>query len=658
MEGNKVDMDRSERCFGPTVTNASPLAVRAALALPELQIQNGFWQRQQQVNHTTSLQHGYAMLKHNGAIERFLRCAGLPPDETAPDAGHDSDVYKWIEAVAWEHARQPDERLAGYIQEVVPLIQAAQAEDGYLNTHYQLHMPDRRWTDLHFGHEMYTAGHLFQAAVALHRAVGDARLLHTACRFADHIDALFGPGRRSGTCGHPEVEMALVELYRETGTERYLRLAQFLVDERGRKRLSGLASYGPEYHQDHTPVRAAREAVGHAVRQLYLAAGVADLYLETGEAALLDSLTGLWSDISRSKLHINGGVGARFEGEAFGDPYELPTDQCYCETCAAIANVLWNWRMLLITGERRYADTIEQALYNAILCSPALDGTHYFYVNPLMLRESQFLRLSTNRPEGDDPAAGRPNWHGVACCPPNVMRLFASLGHYFATKDDDGLDLHQYAAMMIETDLHGAGQVGLHVETDYPWSGAVRCTVTRGGDAPWALRLRLPGWCEQRRLQINGTPVDVQPDARGYLVIRRAWQPGDCLYLDLDMPPRWMAANPRVDALRGCVALQRGPLVYCLEGCDQPAGTDLLDVSVDPGSQPRTEWQPDLLGGIVVLRAPGQVIAAAEWGDALYRPANLAAVSAAPAELTAIPYYAWGNRGLKTMRVWIPIARA
>jgi uncharacterized protein len=648
-------MNRSEPRHGPVKTASSPYSRLAVLPIDSVRFPYGFWQQRQQINCHASLQHGYEMLQKTGAIENFKRCAGLADGPHMQLNGHDSDVYKWLEAAAWELARQPDDQLAAYVNEIVPLIAAAQAEDGYLNIRYQMDEPDHRWTDLDFGHEMYTAGHLFQAAVALTRATGDTRLLHVARRFADHIDSVFGPGKRPGTCGHPQIEAALVELYRETGEVRYLNLAQFLVDERGNKRLSGMASYGPEYHQDHAPVREVHEAVGHAVRLLYLAAGITDLYLETGETILLERMLDLWGDITSSKIHISGGVGARYDGEAFGDPYELPTDQSYCETCAAIANVFWNWRMLLACHDSRFADSIEQALYNAILCSPSLDGKRFVYVNPLMLRDTRFLRLSTNRPDDEDPADGRPAWHRVACCPPNVMRLFASLEHYFASQDQFGLQIHQYGPMTIQTDLP-SGKVSLDLATKYPWEGEVTICVTQTPSMPWRLQLRLPGWCKHWQFTINNQATEIRPDSHGYLNIEREWRSGDRLVFTMQLALTWMAANPRADALRACVALQRGPILYCLEYCDQPEEVDLLDVAADYRKTPQEEWMPDLLDGVTVLHFDGYIVDPTAWGMELYRPLHRtgATSTSGKVHLTAIPYYAWGNRRLKTMRVWIP----
>lgn len=647
---------RTTQLYGPVDNHNSLVSALKVLPMQSVRLTQGFWHNQQALNHRASLHHGYAMLQQNGAFHNFQLCAGRITGTMRQPSGHDSDVYKWLEAVAWDLAHTPDATLLGYVNETVDVIAAAQAPDGYLNVYNQLLRPESRWVDMSMGHEMYTAGHLIQAAVAVHRALGDDRLLNVACRFADHIDSLFGPGKRKETCGHPEIETAMLELYRETRETRYLMLAQCLIDARGNRQMTGWVSYGPEYHQDHAPVRAAHAAIGHAVRQMYLATGVADLHMETGEPALLDALQQLWTDVTGTKMHITGGLGARFEGEAFGDPYELPSDQCYCETCAAIGSVMWNWRMLLITGESRFADVIERSLYNAIACSPALDGKHYFYVNPLMLRSNQHLRLSTNRPDGDEGASGRPEWHGVACCPPNVMRLFASLGSYMASRDDEGIQIHQFGGLALAVEVPSKGSVRLETQSALPWHGTVSVLIQESPASPWRLKLRIPGWCSRYSLTINGGAVQAVADAQGYLSITRAWQPGDKAELNLEMPCQLTVSNPRVDATRGCAAITRGPLVYCLESHDQPAGADLLDLQLNLESTLNAGWSETLFGGAMLIETDG--FNAPPSGQDLYRPITSGfQLNRQPVRLTAIPYFLWGNRGLQTMRVWMPLGR-
>ncbi len=618
-----------------TATLASPHAHLQALPFAAVTLTGGFWGHRQAVNHTISLRHGYEQLEKAGNFHNLRLAAGLTTGAYMGYRFADSDLYKWLEAASYALAAGPDPALEQLVNAAIDLLATAQQGDGYLNTYYQVPKVGQRWTDLDHGHELYCAGHLFQAAVAHHRATGRRRLLDLACKFADHIDATFGPTKRLGTCGHPEIEMALVELYRETGELRYRDLAAFFLDQRGQRQMVGLPPFGPEYQQDHVPVRAADAVAGHAVRQLYLNSGIADMYLETGEAALLAAAERLWHDGTAHKMHVTGGYGARFDGEAFGEAYELPSDRSYCETCAAIAALMFNWRMLLATGAPRYADAFERSLYNGFLAGVSLDGRAFFYENPLQSRAG----------------ATRQAWYGCACCPPNVMRQLASLEYFLATHSPAGVQLHQFASAALTV----AGRA-LRIETNYPWDGDVRVTIDAAAGDAWELALRLPAWCAGVTAELNGAPLS-QPLTPGtYAAVTRAWQPGDVLTLHLPLAPRLTQPHPRIDALRGCLALERGPLVYCLEQGDQPAGVNLLDVLVDPAASLQAAWQPDLLGGVVAIHAPGYVVDQSAWSDALYYPAAAQPLPRTPLTLTAVPYYAWANRGPAPMRLWLPAA--
>jgi len=634
-----------------------------------ISLHEGFWSKRINVNREVSLHYAFEMLEKSGNFDNLRIAAGLIKGNYRGYVFLDSDVYKWLEAVAWEVGREPNKELLAKADQSIALIAAAQRPDGYINSYVQTREFPEPWMDLDNGHELYCAGHLFQAAIAFQRALGDDRLLNIACCFADHIGSIFGPDKRHGTCGHPEVEMALVELYRLTNEPRYLDLAKFFIDQRGQNTMKGHRSYGSEYHQDHVPVRQVAEAAGHAVRQLYLASGVTDLYLETGETALFDAMRRLSRDIIETKLYITGGLGSRFDGEAFGDPYELPSDQCYCETCAAIASFMWNWRMLLISGEGHYADLMERALYNNILASPALDGQHYFYINPLMLRDAKYLRLSTellsNQRSTPSLAGGsvdddvipnqRPEWHDCACCPPNVMRLFSSFAHYLATWDVGGIQIHQFTSAEIGCDLIPGQHIKLNLVTDYPWHGQVRLQVLETGNSPWTLSLRVPEWSQQTVLSINGNIVSDLSIEKGYLVLERTWQAGDIVDLELGMAPVLVASNPRIDATRNCLAIQRGPIIYCLEDRDQEINGRLLDVEIDKNHPLFPRWEGDLLDGVMVIDAEGQFVDNGEWRGHLYQPVTFSFQAIPrPTHLVAIPYYVWGNRGIRGMRVWIP----
>lgn len=645
-------MSGAHNATGPVDNSRSSTSTYKTLPSSAVTFTSGFWAERQAMNHKASLKHGYAMLHKAGNFHNLKLAAGAATGNYRGMNFADENIYKWLEAMGWELGRAPDPELQSLADEAIHLIAAAQQPDGYLDSYYQVVEPGAKWSDLDFGHELYCAGHLTQAAIAFQRALGDDRLLKVVVRLFDHVESVFGPGKREEACGHPEVEMALVELARLTGEERYRNLAQFFVDQRGKNKMRGLGANGPTYHQDHVPVREVQEVAGHAVRQMYLATAIADLYMESGEQALLETAARLWEDMTRGKMYITGGVGSRYDGESFGESYELPPDQCYCETCAAIGNFFWNWRMLLVSGQSRYADLMERLLYNAILSSPALDGCHFFYVNPLMLRNGRYVRLSANPDESHD-ASGRPDWHSVSCCPPNVMRLLASLSHYFVTDTAKGIQIHHYSNAEIR--VHDG--TTLQLETEYPWNGHVKINVTNSDDQPWTLSLRVPNWCQNFEARVNGSELKKELE-KGYLTIEREWAAGDVVEVEFDMPPFWVQADPRVDSVRGCVALQRGPIVYCFEAQDQGSDTSLLEVKIDPIQNLSTRWQGDLLNGVVTLEAIGHQPTHSNGSkNGLYRQmvsANEDGTSGQRVKLTAIPYYAWGNRGLESMRVWIP----
>jgi hypothetical protein len=516
----------------------------------------------------------------------------------------DTDVYKWLEAIGWvladaELSADAETRLQEFLRVSCELLEAAQEDDGYLDSHFQVRFPGERFAQLEWGHELYCAGHLIQAAVALHRTSGDPRLLDVARRFADLVVRSFGsePGRIDKVDGHPEVETALVELFRETGEQTYLDKARYFVDRRGHGLLKA-GKFGRHYFQDHLPVREAPSVEGHAVRQLYLLAGVADLYVETGDESLREAAERLWLEMVSTKTYLTGGVGAHHSDEAFGDPYELPNERSYCETCAAIGSVMFSWRMLMITGESRYADLVERTLYNGFLGGLSLDGQSYIYANPLQVREG-------HPAAGSDGDYTRTPWFHCACCPPNVMRLIASLEHYVVVSSATEIRVHQYVAGTY-TALVGGGQASVRVETDYPWSGRVRVVTEATPGEVWGLTVRVPHWAAGAVVQVNGERVEAQP-RDGWLSVSRAWADGDELVLDLPLDVRFTRADLRVDADRSAVALERGPLVYCVEAVDHP-GLRLDDVLVDATSTPLVRDAPDLLGRVLVavLRRAGR----------------------------------------------------
>lgn len=645
----------------------TPAARTALRPTGDAVVRGGFWARRLEVNARVSVPQGPFLLESAGNLHDLRLAAGTVAGEFHGQYPFmDSDVYKWLEAASWQLGRlDPDapdaQRLAGDVERLIGLVADAQRDDGYLNTWFQAGKGEGSFSDLRWGHELYCAGHLIQAAVAHHRATGRDRLLDVARRFADHIDGLFGPpgsGRPiDGVDGHPEVETALVELYRETGERRYLELAGYFVGGYGRGLLGGEA-----YCQDRVPVRQARNVEGHAVRQLYLLAAVADLAAETGEAELRAAGERLWSAMVATKTHLTGGVGAHHDKEDFGDPYELPNERAYCETCAAIASIQFSWRMALLTGDARYSDLIERTLFNGFLSGVSLDGETWLYINPLQVRDG-------HTDQGGDKSARRTKWFRCACCPPNVMRLLASLEHYLSSTDGHGIQLHQYTEGTFRGEAASGAPVFVSANTEYPWQGRITFTIDESStDEPWTLSLRIPQWCTGYTVQYpsdDGEAPRTEDESTaaprdGWLRLTRTWSPGERVVLELELEPRLTRADPRVDAARGCVAIERGPLVYCLEQADHPGG-GLDDIVLDTSRPLTVKHRPDLLGGVTTVLAGGhrRTIPEPGWwpytaGSADGAAEDSSAADDAPIELTAIPYYAWANRQDGSMRVWLP----
>ena len=636
--------DSNAHRAGPAQPTADAIAALRPLRLDAVRLDGaGLLGQWQQRNAAATLPHCLEQLETSGALDnlRALPGGGGPAKAFAGMWFADSDVYKTLEAVSWELAR-PAAELADFAAATEALLAEVQEPDGYLNSYYVGERAALRWQELDRSHEMYCAGHLIQAAVAAARVGTGGPLLDIARRFADLLVERFGPDGTEGVCGHPEIETALVELYRTTGHRPYLDLARAFVDRRGYG-LLGEGGFGRVYFQDHVPVREAVDVSGHAVRQLYLLAGMVDVAVETGDQTLLAAARRLWDSAFETRTYLTGAHGSRHLDEAYGDAYELSPERAYAETCAAIASFHWNWRMLLADGDRRYADEMERALYNAIAVCPAVDGTHFFYANRLQVKEiGDGLRSG--------PPVRRPAWYPCACCPPNLARLMASLQSYVATGDGGDLQIHLYSAGTIE-----AGPAQVTVRGDYPWDGRIELEVRSGTARPWTLALRIPGWCADFRVEVDGAEVDGATVEGGYVRLRRDWSAAT-VTLTLDMPPRLVEAHPRLDAVRGCLALVRGPVVYCLEQADQPDGAALADVRLDAAVRPQ-------VGGAVSEAGPPTLTAAGLLPPAqpptLYRDASTVdgdAGSPAPVPLTAVPYYLWGNRTPGAMRVWIPAA--
>ncbi len=618
----------STRRRAPVLPSASALR---PLAIGDVRITGGFWADRQRVNREVSIPIGSARLREAGNLADLELAAQFvaDPRRAADPASYrgpvfmDSDVYKWLEAICWEHARAASDELRAEVDIFGFAVAAAQCRDGYVNSFVQVTRAGaERYRDLVMGHEHYCMGHLIQAAVAAHREFGDTPLWQVGVRAADHLVATFGSDGNPGLDGHPVVEMALVELFRETGDERYLHLAEHFVATRGHGTIHG-SGRAPTYFSDRVPVAATSVPEGHAVRAMYLAAGASDVASEScASAPLADALERQWQQMVATKQYVTGGLGSRWDGEAFGDPYELPPDVAYAETCASIGAVQWAWRRLLATGDVRYADGIERLLFNGFISGVSLSGDEFFYVNALQVRSDA---VSADHRQ---PVNGRQKWFQTACCPPNVMRTIAQLGAYLATGGDAGITVHQYAAAELRD---GSREIG--VETNYPWDGIVTVTVHATDDADWTLALRVPEWCDGAMLH-DPDGATASP-AGGYARLTRRWRVGDRVVLRLSMPIRLTAAHSRVDAVRGCRVIERGPLVYAVEQVDVPdlavddlhlAGTDLV-----------AERRGDLLGGCVTITGTG------------------VSVAGAMSQFTAIPYCLWANREVGAMRVWLPL---
>lgn len=651
-----VAFEGAEERTGAT-GHVSPFAtLRPLSAGGTATITGGLLGSRMHVNRTAGLPHGLEQLELGGNLHN-LRVAAGTAEGHHPTLTLDADVFKWVEAVAWELGRGADAGLAAALDGVVSLLLDAQQPDGYLNSWFQVVEPERRLTDLTRGCEMYCAGHLIEAGVVLSRRLGDRRLLQAACRFADLLDAAFGLQGREAIDGHEEVELALVELYRETGERRYLDLAARFIDLRGHG-LVGPGVFGPRYYQDHEPVREADGVTGHAVRAMYLATGATDVYLETGDQTLLGAMERQWEAMVAAKLYLTGGLGSRERDEAIGEPYELSPDRAYCETCAAAGQIFWNWKLLQATGNPRYADLLERTLYNAFLVGVGLDGRSYFYANPLEVRaehepphESEWSGETPwyISPAPEQATAHRRPWFRCACCPPNVMRVLSSLEQYVATVTADGVQVHQYAAGTLATG-HGAERTALRVATEYPWHGTVVVTVDATPDREWELSLRIPAWAAGARVTVAGR---TEPAAVGTWSARRRWSPGDEVVLELPLEPRLTAPVGRASATYGCVAVERGPLVYCAESPDNP-DVNLADLRVDPAVPPVGSPGPTLVDGLVAVDLAATTAPAGEqWPYPRRQPREPASVDATR-RVATIPYFAWANRGTSAMRVWLP----
>jgi uncharacterized protein len=655
--------ERGDGAWGrPVVPSSGRLR---PLGVGEVRLEAGFWGDRQRLGGDVIVDHCRGWMTRLGWIGNFRAAAG--GGSSAGREFADSEIYKLLEALAWEAGRAGTPRRAGSgrdepdraVAELAEEVATAQEPDGYLNTRFGWRGPEVRYSDLEWGHELYCYGHLIQAAVARLRTGHEDRLVSVARRAADHVCEEFGADGRNGVCGHPEIEAALAELYRATGEDRYLEQARLFVDRRGHGLLHA-GGLGAAYNQDDLPVREARVLRGHAVRALYLASGAVDVAVETGDRGLLEAVAEQWRNTVAARAYLTGGMGSRHTGESFGDDFELPPDRAYAETCAGVAAVMLCWRLLLATGEARYADAIERILYNVVATSPALDGHSFFYANPLQQRSA--AAPADGDAESPHAAGGqRSRWFSVSCCPTNLARTLTSLAAYIATADDHGVQLQQLTACTVRTTLPDGRAVGMRVETDYPWSGTVTVRVEESGGGPWRIGLRVPPWANGAVLTHAGRRQPVGPDGAtlgavpGYVSVEASWQPGDEFRLQLPTEPRWTRPDPRIDAVRGCVAAERGPLVYCAESVGQDPAARLDAIAVDTSTLPADHGHASDLDGAVRLRCSASPVDLPEpdWPYA----ADPDGKPATPIPLTLIPYYAWANRGPSAMRVWLPEQR-
>jgi DUF1680 family protein len=599
------------------------------LGINEVTITGGFWGARQQLNATTTIEHCEYWVEKMGWVGNFDAAVnGTIAGRHQGKSFADSDVYKLIEAMAWEIGRTGDAAMNSRLEALVARIAPVQDADGYLNTNFGRPGQEPRYSDLEWGHELYSYGHLLQAAVARGRTTGDDQLVEIAKRVADHVCETFGADGIQRVCGHPEIEVALAEFARYTGEQKYLDQAAIFIERRGHGTL-GPIDFGASYFQDDVPVRETTVMSGHAVRALYLAAGAVDVAIERDDDELLSALITQTANTLAARTYVTGGMGAHHEGESFGLDYELPPDRAYSETCAGVGSIMTNYRLLLATGKPGYADQVERTLYNVVATAVAEGGDAFFYTNTL------HQRVPGTVPESDEasPRASsslRAPWFEVSCCPTNVARTISSLAAYVATVDDGGLQLHQYADSTIATQLADGTPIGVRVSTEYPANGSVTVVITESSEAEWTLSLRVPAWAVGASIVVDGARSAAEP---GVFSITRTFSVGDEIRLELPVEPRWTVPDERIDAVRGAVAVEAGPVVYCVESLDLPAGHDVNTLRVTPGDFERA-------GDGSILVSTGDVFEPDE-----------------PNRSTAlIPYYRWANRGLSTMRIWMPVA--
>jgi uncharacterized protein len=623
-----------------------------SLPLSKVRVTDPFWSRWQKVLVDTTLPHEFDQLESTGRLANFRRAAGKEEGGYAsPFWFDDSDTYKWLEACAYALVWSKDKGLRAKVDQAVSLIEAAQMDDGYINTFFQLRHPELRWRNLNTMHEMYCGGHLIEAGVAMAENLGDKRLLGVAIRFADHVMSVFGPDKRRGYCGHQEIELALLRLSELTNERKYVEFARWMIEERGQRpsvfeeelkdeeamalsphavrMLTKDGQYVGDYAQDHAPLREHTEVVGHAVRAMYYYIAAAHVAEGREDIELEETLHRVWYNLTNKRMYITGGIGPSASNEGFTADYDLPNLNAYAETCAACGLALWGQAMLELTGNSEFADVVERTLYNGAISGISLSGDRFFYVNPLESRGSH----------------ERTPWFSCACCPPNIARIIGKVSQFAVAASSDTFYVHFPAGVEVDTEFQGV-PVKIAIESNYPWSGEATIKIEPQRPVEFTLAVRIPGWADDVGTEIPGAEEEAGYDA-GYALFRRTWKAGDVLKLDLEMTPKWVEADPRVRDNLGRVALTYGPLVYCAERHDLGFAPQLF--AVDPEAEVEVHREK-LLEGITTLTAEG-MHEVESFPEGLY--AEVGTTEAAEARAKFIPYYVWNNRGATSMQVWI-----
>jgi len=637
------------------------------LLIDSINITDNFWRKMMELVRIHVIPYQWEALNDRieGAepsycMQNFKIAAGMMEGEFKGFVFQDSDFAKWIEAVGFSLIWHKDKNLEDTADEAIDIVCAAQQPDGYLDTYYIINGLDKRWTNLRDNHELYCLGHMIEGAVAYYQATGKDKLLNAVIKYVDYVDTIFGSeeNKKHGYPGHEVIEMALIKLYTIKKDEKYLKLAKYFIDERGKSPLyfeeEGIryenkfwwedSYFKYEYYQAGKPVREQNVAVGHAVRAVYLYSGMADVAKETNDDELLEVCKRLWRNMTRKQMYITGGIGSSQYGEAFTYDYDLPNDTIYAETCASIGLVFFARRMLEITPKSEYADVMEKALYNGIISGMSLDGTKFFYVNPLEVvpeaSEKDHLRAHVK--------VERQKWFGCACCPPNIARLLSSIGGYAYSLKENTLFMHLYIGGEISVNL-SSKDITLSVSSNYPWSENINISLNMKGESTFEFALRIPEWCRSYNIKVNNQEVEYEM-FDGYVYIIKTWENNDEINIYFEMPVEIMTANPSVRENIGKVAIMRGPIVYCLE--EEDNGRDLYSVYLSENPEFTYEYEKDLLEGVVTIEGNGKILLKKNWDeDSLYK--SNAEIKFEDKKLKWIPYYSWANRNPGEMIVWL-----